>query len=322
MPRSFNRVNSPHIQNINQFAVAPTPSFPPHGYITSSSPVEGNLPYRGQAVTQGQSSASTLNYPLSSPSNYLQINAAVPAMAEHANAFSYSAPAGTPDNGTQVTSSVTMWPPHAYPAPDPCHNSNDLRNALYYNPTEASTASRPYDIPAMGNNSRLPFSPQMQSSNTRTPDGLQQSSASYYPGADVFRSQPNVPTTSTSQPGRSHGNHLNHPSYQPPLRSFHGENPHEGSMHNSSRSHTQQSRTCCWLHENNVLCGFEGSMDALKAHFVNSHLSGPQDAQITCLWNPCHYSRRGKPEIHTMRRDSAWRHVLEKHLLVKYRKKA
>jgi hypothetical protein len=40
-----------------------------------------------------------------------------------------------------------------------------------------------------------------------------------------------------------------------------------------------------------------------------------------CLWKGCRYSRRGKPEVRTMRRDSAWRHVLEKHLNVKCRKK-
>ncbi|OJA16674.1 hypothetical protein AZE42_12144 [Rhizopogon vesiculosus] len=291
--------NSPHTQNMNEFYVSPTPRFAPNGHITSSSPVEGNLPYRGQAIAQGQSSTSTLNYHLPPPYEYPQINAAVPEMVGNAmrlqNISPYSAPAGTPDDSTQVASPATIWPPHAYSAPDPYHNSSSLRNASYYNPTQANTASWFYGVPAMGNDSQLSYSPRMQSSNIRTPDGSQQqwqSSASYYPPqADVLRSQPDMPTTSTSAPGRSHG------------------------------SHTQESRPCRWL-ENNVLCVFEGSMDALKAHFVNSHLTGPQDAQITCLWDGCHYSRRGKPEVHTMRRDSTWRHALEKHLHIKYRKKA
>ncbi|OJA12154.1 hypothetical protein AZE42_10543 [Rhizopogon vesiculosus] len=297
MPRSFNRVNSPHTQNINQFSVVPTSSFTSHGYITSSSSVEGILPYRGVAVTQGQSSTSTLNYHLPSPNDYAQINAAVPEIAGNAmrlqNTISYSAPAGTPDENTQVgvASPGIIWSPHVYSALNPYHNSNGLHNALYNDLTQASTASWPYGVPAMGNDSQLSYSPPMQSSNTRTPHDSQQqwhSSASYPPQADVLRSQPDVPTTSTSPPGRGRGDHVNHPS-----------------------------RSCRWLG-----CVFEGSIDELKRHFTNSHLTGPQDARITCLWDGCHYSRRGRPEVDTMRRDSVWRHVLEKHLDVKYRKKA
>ncbi|OJA12759.1 hypothetical protein AZE42_07934 [Rhizopogon vesiculosus] len=329
MPMSSNRMNSPCTPNISQFTVPPT-HFLPHGYVTSSSSLDEGLPHRGQAVTQGQPSVSTSNY-LSSPSNYPQINVAVPEMIcntmpwENINTLSYSGPVGTPDDSTQVTSPVTMCPPHAYPAPDPYHNSNGPPNTSYYHTMQGSTASWLSAVPTMGNNSQSSYSPSMQSSHIRTPDGSQQqwrSSANYYaPQADVLRSQPDVPTTFTSPPGRSRGDHVNHPSYWLLPQLFHGEGPHEGSMRNSSRSHTQESRTCCWLSEDNVPCGFEGPIDVLKAHFINNHLTGPQDAQFECLWDRRHYSRRGQPGVRTMRRDSMWRHVLEKHLHVKYRKK-
>ncbi|OAX34923.1 hypothetical protein K503DRAFT_409839 [Rhizopogon vinicolor AM-OR11-026] len=319
MPMSFNRMNSPCALNISQFAVPPT-HFPPHDYVTSSSPLEEGLSYHGQAVTQGQSSASTSNYHLSSPSSYHQINAAVPEMAENTrNTFSYSAPAGTPHDSTQVASPVTMWPTHACSAPDPYHNTSSLRNASYDDPTQTSTASWLYGVPAMGNHSQLPYSPSMQSSDIRIPHGPQQQwqGTSYYPPpTDYLPSQPNLPMTFKSQPGINRGDHANSPSCPlPQSRQHHGEGPHQGS-HNSSRSHTQESRPCRWLG-----CVFEGSIDALKTHLINSHLNGPQDAQIECLWDGCDYFRRGKPGVRTMRRDSAWRHVLEIHLGVKYRKK-
>ena len=75
--------------------------------------------------------------------------------------------------------------------------------------------------------------------------------------------------------------------------------------------------SCRWLLGGNVPCGFEGSWDAMKQH-VTSHFSGPRDARIPCHWEGCRDSRRGKPEVRTMRRESVWRHIRELHLHVKY----
>ncbi|OJA09598.1 hypothetical protein AZE42_10952 [Rhizopogon vesiculosus] len=426
MPMNFNRVNSPHTPNISQFTVPPT-HFLPHSYATSSSQLEEGLPYRGQAVTQGQSLASTLSYHLSSPSNYPQTNAAVAEMAgnamrlENTNPSSYFAPAGTPYDSTQVASPMTMSPSHAYSAPNLHHNSGSLRNTPYYDPTQANTTSWVY-VPAMGSSSQLSYSPPMLSSNICTPDGSQQqwqSSASYYPPrADVLRSQPDVLTTSMSPTGRRvnatapemagnamrlentktsyfapagtpddstqvaspvtmspscaysapnlhhNSSSLRNTSYydptqvstaswvyvpamgnnsqlsdSPPMQSSNVRTPHGSqqradvlhsqpdvpttptsppgrSRGDPSRSHTHASRPCQWLG-----CVFEGSINELKAHFISNHLTGPQGAPVECLWDGCHYFRRGQPGVRTMRRDSTWRHILEIHLRVKYRKK-
>jgi hypothetical protein len=138
--------------------------------------------------------------------------------------------------------------------------------------------------------------------------------------------QPWSPSAFGSQPGISLGDH---PSCQPiPTQPnqdlFRGEGPRQSSPHRHaslSCSRAQEGLLSChWLNEDNILCGYKGSQDALKAH-MSIHLSGPQDAQIGCRWKGCDYARRGQPGVHTMRRDSAWRHVLEIHLHIKFRKK-
>jgi len=125
--------------------------------------------------------------------------------------------------------------------------------------------------------------------------------------APGLHSQPNLP---------------NYPSHQPfPIQVYqdqlHGGRPYESSLHDASIP-TQEA--CGWLDGKNVRCGFQGSYDAFKAHFISSHLTGPQDAQIVCLWEGCYYAKRGQPDVHTMRRDSVWWHTREIHLRDKYRK--
>lgn len=67
---------------------------------------------------------------------------------------------------------------------------------------------------------------------------------------------------------------------------------------------------CDWLHEDDTLCAFQGSLDDLKNHFTSSHLSGAQSALGRCHWQGC-------LNENDMRRDSTWRHVRETHLRIK-----
>ena len=114
---------------------------------------------------------------------------------------------------------------------------------------------------------------------------------------------------------------LSYPPVHPYGGRLHGGDPHQGSLHHTPHSPTEEEHHCQWLRSDNVPCEFVGSQDSLKVHINSEHLFGAQDAPNVCLWKGCRYSRRGKPEVHTMRRDSAWRHILEKHLDVKFRKK-
>jgi hypothetical protein len=142
------------------------------------------------------------------------------------------------------------------------------------------------------------------------------------------RSQPNLRTTRLeSHPRIRRGDYPNQvPPTQPYQDHLHGQGPLQGSAaapdHDTSRRYTQEAPLihCGWVNEDNMSCKFRGPLDAMKGHFTTMHLSGPQNAQKRCRWGGCEYSRRGKPDFHTMRRDSMWRHVYEIHLNVKYRK--
>lgn len=94
------------------------------------------------------------------------------------------------------------------------------------------------------------------------------------------------------------------------------------------KTHTQEIRRsssttfhCDWLDENNELCEFEGSLGDLKKHVTSKHLLGAQNASNRCHWQGCEYQKRADPTVHDMRRDSTWRHVQEKHLKMKRKKK-
>jgi hypothetical protein len=128
----------------------------------------------------------------------------------------------------------------------------------------------------------------------------------------------------------SHGNHPPHPPVptQPCQDLALDGNHRQGTLHgHTSPSHTHTHAQpeeylipCCWRHDDNVPCKFRGSKGALKVHILD-HLPGPQGADIICRWEGCDYFKRSQPTVNTMRRDSVWRHTLERHLNVKCRKK-
>lgn len=88
---------------------------------------------------------------------------------------------------------------------------------------------------------------------------------------------------------------------------------------NTHRAHHSPSTifSCGWLVGENTTCGFEGPLDAFKAHFMQSHPSGAQNAPNSCRWQGCDYRKRDNATIKVMRRDCLWRHVRETHLRVK-----
>ncbi|KAG2048039.1 hypothetical protein BDR06DRAFT_999895 [Suillus hirtellus] len=74
---------------------------------------------------------------------------------------------------------------------------------------------------------------------------------------------------------------------------------------------------CGWVCEG-VLCTFATeNLQDFRAHCGASHFAGPKEAPIACEWQNCHYTKRGDPTVHVMRRDSIWRHTCEKHLFMK-----
>lgn len=178
-----------------------------------------------------------------------------------------------------------------------------------------------------------------QSSNNHNPHhdsrSQWQNPANSYPSpADPgFRSGPGQPWSFVApEPhlGMSHGNHPPHPPVptQPCQDLALDGNHRQGTLHgHTSPSHTHTHAQpeeylipCCWRHDDNVPCKFRGSKGALKVHILD-HLPGPQGADIICRWEGCDYFKRGQPTVNTMRRDSVWRHTLERHLNVKCRKK-
>ncbi|KAG1812264.1 hypothetical protein EV424DRAFT_105382 [Suillus variegatus] len=114
--------------------------------------------------------------------------------------------------------------------------------------------------------------------------------------------------------GTQHGSQLAGLPYQPA--------PH---MAPSPSVHSQESSSttfhCDWLDKNNKLCVFEGSLGDLKKHVTSKHLLGAQNASNRCHWQGCEYQKRADPAVHDMRRDSTWRHVREKHLKMKRKRK-
>ena len=155
-----------------------------------------------------------------------------------------------------------------------------------------------------------------------------QSPTTDLPPADAIL--PDLPMASSSlavesQTNIIHGDYIVHSLPAQPCRDhLHGEAPHQGFLHHdTSHSHTQEAHLfpCRWLHEDNISCDFSGSLYELKKHFNAIHLPGSQDGLTRCHWEGCDYCRRGNRAVNTMRLDSLWRHVLEMHLGIKYRKK-
>lgn len=72
---------------------------------------------------------------------------------------------------------------------------------------------------------------------------------------------------------------------------------------------THTTFSCRWMsHGDNTICGFEGSLDALRMH-IRSHLSDTRDVPVACHWEDCRQNR--------MQRDNVLRHVLEIHMGIK-----
>lgn len=155
----------------------------------------------------------------------------------------------------------------------------------------------------------IPITREYQNGHAFHDESCQDSNILYPLPAPGLRSQPNLPNYHSQFPAQVHQD-------QP-----HGDGPYQSSLHDpSTPTREEHSFSCGWVDGKNGPCGFKGSRDAFKAHFLNVHLTGPQDGQIVCLWKGCSYIKRGKPEVHTMRRDSAWRHTREIHLGDKYRR--
>ncbi|KAG1726259.1 uncharacterized protein EDB91DRAFT_1166434 [Suillus paluster] len=113
----------------------------------------------------------------------------------------------------------------------------------------------------------------------------------------------------TSQPCASHGRNASYPSDQPPINQ-----PYPITLHSHPSSPLLLS--CRWL-QDDTLCVFTGTLEALKAHCKTSHFAGPPNAQIECRWEACGYHKRDCPTVHAMRRDCMWRHTSEVHLGMK-----
>jgi len=156
-----------------------------------------------------------------------------------------------------------------------------------------------------------PISSECQNGHASHDQLWQDSNIDHPVPAPGLRSQPDLP---------------NYPSHQPfPVQVYqdqlHRDGPYGGSLHDASiPTQEEYPVSCGWLDGRNVRCGFQGSYDAFKAHFISRHLTGPQDALIVCRWEDCRYTKRGHPDVRTMRRDCAWRHAREIHLRDKYRR--
>ncbi|KAJ8594257.1 hypothetical protein M405DRAFT_930314, partial [Rhizopogon salebrosus TDB-379] len=131
---------------------------------------EGDIFYRGQAVTEEQRSTSFLsmsNYHLSPPVDHRQVDIAIPGMAGNAvrlqNIHSYYPIVGS-NNSAQssvtipMTPSDTLWSSNAYPSTN-----------TYYYPTQASTDFGAAGNPAMESDFPLSYSPPIQSPHSHTP---------------------------------------------------------------------------------------------------------------------------------------------------------
>lgn len=85
-----------------------------------------------------------------------------------------------------------------------------------------------------------------------------------------------------------------------------------------SRHSSPLPLSCRWIHDDtHRICGFQGALDALKAHFKTHFNAGPPDEQIVCRWDRCSYKRRSNSSVRSMRRDCMWRHICEVHLGMK-----
>lgn len=73
--------------------------------------------------------------------------------------------------------------------------------------------------------------------------------------------------------------------------------------------------SCRWIHDDTLrICGFQGALDALKAHQKTHFNAGPSHQQVVCQWDGCEYKRRSNSTVRSMRRDCMWRHTCEIHL--------
>jgi hypothetical protein len=148
-----------------------------------------------------------------------------------------------------------------------------------------------------------------------------QAAGSNLPELPVLSMEPSTSAAVFSHSRIDHGNGLSNPSYRPPSTQPHQE-PHrrksrsrQNSRHRR-RSHPYSPSTsfsCGWLLGENMTCTFEGPLEAFGTHLRHSHLKGTQDALHECCWQGCKYRKRSNAAIRVMRRDSMFRHILEKH---------
>jgi hypothetical protein len=215
-----------------------------------------------------------------------------------------------------------------------------------YIPSMANVAPSPHNTyrhpPATNTNQYIDYVPlhnpptfhSAQYSNTVTRDDLPPSSLPPMSHPLQYVS-PNQDLTPAHGVETLYGSQSAGPPYQPAPPMAHSppfyprpDLPHRNSLSRPScrrrrKSHTQEPQpspsptySCYWVKEDNTFCGHKGSEIKLRKHF-RTHLSGPQNALIKCRWLGCQYKKRTDSTVNTIRRDSMWRHVRERHLKIK-----
>ncbi|KAG2060771.1 hypothetical protein BDR06DRAFT_384001 [Suillus hirtellus] len=111
-------------------------------------------------------------------------------------------------------------------------------------------------------------------------------------------------------------------SSQPRGENIHGPSEHSPTNHSyflpPHRHSSSPLLPCKWLHDDgSQICGFWGTLEALKAHCKTHLNAGPSYAQIECRWDHCDYKKRSNSAVRCMRRDCMWRHMCEVHLGMK-----
>ncbi|KAG2039004.1 hypothetical protein BDR03DRAFT_953362 [Suillus americanus] len=104
-----------------------------------------------------------------------------------------------------------------------------------------------------------------------------------------------------------HGANIHHLAEHPPTYHLYVFPPHPSPLLH-----------CKWLQEDTLqICGFQGTLEALKAHCKAHFSTGPPHARIECRWDRCDYKKRSNSKVRSMRRDCMWRHTSEVHLGMK-----
>ena len=224
-----------------------------------------------------------------------------------------------PHHGSyQSLQNTTIYSPHMLPPPSASGSHHRMQQRP--NSTDCSSPAGPHS--RIRPNPLMPYPPStfrpqllMEQRQNPTNHSSPVDPRSIEPGIPM----PHPPSAFEPHPYRNHEGRIN--QLPPP------QTHRRSSLHrHTSRNYTQEaaqliSQACRWRLGDNVFCNFVGSQKELKAHISSAHLSGPQGGRLECRWEACHHHGRGQSADGTMRRDSIWRHVQERHLGVKYRKK-